>query len=314
MKNISIATFISTKEHENNDFIQTIEFLSHDFNIDYFILADEYTQHNGKKIDFVAGKSKYKRIEAILKLSPNNIILCIDNDIVINKENTREFLIDVLEKDFALAWGKIQCQQVNGFVSNLIKIDKNLSHNMLRPFLWAINKGISIPGQVFCINKPYFNGLLNNYDTVFDDLTLGLICKKNLMPVFYLRKVLGYERPKGKFKELIQQRKRWAQGFSESMKYSKQMKIQRFVLLHGAMYHLLWIPFYIILCFLYEINPVVSVIYILFSLITLSDCKFSSIFWAFFYILIFPIVHIFWFFTFIKKLFDTVKKSPQFRS
>ena len=60
-------------------------------------------------------KSKYKRIEAILKLSPNNIILCIDNDIVINKENTREFLIDVLEKDFALAWGKIQCQQVNGF-------------------------------------------------------------------------------------------------------------------------------------------------------------------------------------------------------
>ena len=99
MKNISIATFISTKEHETNDFIQTIEFLSHDFNIDYFILADEYTQHNGKKIDFVAGKSKYKRIEAILKLSPNNIILCIDNDIVINKENTREFLIDVLEKD-----------------------------------------------------------------------------------------------------------------------------------------------------------------------------------------------------------------------
>lgn len=301
-QNISIVTFISNNEHENEDFIQTIEILKQYFNIDYFIFSDKYTQCNGKEIDFIADKSKYKRIETILNLSVKDIILCIDNDIVIDKTLIKEFLKDIVDKDFALAWGKIQCQSVKGFIPNLIKIDKNLSHNILRPFLWKIRKSISVPGQVFCINKLYFKDKLKNFDTVFDDLTLGLLCKKYLMPVFYSKKILGYEKPKENFKELVQQRKRWAIGFFETMKYSKQMNLQKFVLLHGFMYHQLWLPFYIILFVLIMTNYIFGLIYLFFSLLVLANFNITSIFWAFFYICIFPVIHIIWFITFLKHL------------
>lgn len=307
-KSITIATFITSYEKKNENFFSVVEFLSEDFDTEYFVFSDNGIIRNGNPLENQElCKTKFKRIEKSLKLAKNDIILCIDNDTIVDKENLKSFLQGAFERDFSLAWGKIGSQKISGFVPNLIGIDKNLSHNIIRPFLWKINIGISIPGQIFCINKSYFSGKLKNYDTVFDDLTLGLICKKENMPVFFSGLTLGYERPKGNFLELVRQRIRWAKGFSETLRYSKKMDSQKFVVLHGIAYHFLWILFWSLFTLLMCFNMrVVALLFIFLSSLFLANFKLKQVFFALCYIIVFPFIHIIW----TIALFNNIKAKP----
>ena len=307
-KSITIATFITSYEKKNENFFSVVEFLSEDFDTEYFVFSDDGIIRNGSPLENQeVCKTKFKRIEKSLKLAKNDIILCIDNDTIVDKENLKSFLQEAFERDFSLAWGKIGSQKIGGFIPNLIGIDKNLSHNIIRPFLWKMNIGISIPGQIFCINRTYFSGKLENYDTVFDDLTLGLICKKENMPVFFSGLTLGYERPKGNFSELVRQRIRWAKGFSETLRYSKKMCTQRFVVLHGIVYHFLWILFFLffVLSIYFNLEEI-AILFLILLVLILAKFSFRQLLFALCYIIIFPFIHIIW----MIALFNNLKAKP----
>lgn len=295
-KNITIVTFITSYEKENVNFLSVVESLKDVFCVEYFIFSDSETIRNGAKVNFtVDSKSKFKRIDAVLSLAKNDFILCIDNDIVVNNFELKGFLNSIFKNDFSLAWGKISCQSSKGFVPRLIEIDKKLSHNILRPGLWKLGLGISIPGQIFCINRVFFHDKLSRYDTVFDDLTLGLICKQYSMPVFISKTILGFERPKGTFFELIKQRIRWAKGFSETLKYSEKTGFKKFVLIHGFAYHQLWILFYLLIVFLCILKLYYSIFIILAILMLfLSNFKWKLFLYSLCYIVVFPLIHIIW--------------------
>lgn len=309
MKNITIATFISNKEKKNNDFIEVIKFLKKSFELEVLVFCDFYMKDLPNNIIQIVtpGMTKYKRIEKLISISKNDNILCIDNDITINKENLKKFINECISKEYAVAWGKIKAIPIKSFIAHLICIDKNLSHDYIRPTLWKLNIGISLPGQIFMINKKYYNDKFPKYDTVYDDLTIGIITKKNSMPIYYTREILGEELPKSTFINLLKQRKRWAKGFAESIYNNRKTSMLKYVIIHGFMYHLLWIPFYVILILSMLINPILPSIIICIVCILLADKKIKDILWSFAYILVFPIVHIVWLIAFIKNMIKLIK-------
>ena len=309
MKNITIATFISNKEKKNNDFIEVIKFLEKSFELEALVFCDFYMKDLPNNIIQIVtpGMTKYKRIEKLLSISKNDNILCIDNDITINKENLKKFINECISKEYAVAWGKIKAIPVKSFIAHLICIDKNLSHDYIRPMLWKLNIGISLPGQIFMINKQYYIDKLPKYDTVYDDLTIGIITKETSMPIYYTKEILGEELPKSTFINLLKQRKRWAKGFAESIYNNRKTNMLKYVIIHGFMYHLLWIPFYIILILLTLITPILPIIIICIVCILLADKKIKDILWSFAYILVFPVVHIVWLISFIKNMIKLIR-------
>ena len=251
--------------------------------------------------------TKYKRIEKLISISKNDNILCIDNDITINKENLKKFINECISREYAVAWGKIKAIPVKSFIAHLICIDKNLSHDYIRPTLWNLNIGISLPGKIFMINKKYYIDKFPKYDTVYDDLTIGIITKKNSMPIYYTKEILGKELPKSTFINLLKQRKRWAKGFAESIYNNRKTNMLKYVIIHGFMYHLLWIPFYIMLILLMLITPILPIIIVCIVCILLADKKIKDLLWSFAYLLVFPIVHIVWLIAFIKNMIKLIK-------
>ena len=309
MKNITIATFISNKEKKNNDFIEVIKFLKKSFGLEVLVFCNFYMKDLPNNIIQIVtpGMTKYKRIEKLISISKNDNILCIDNDITINKENLKKFINECISREYAVAWGKIKAIPVKSFIAHLICIDKNLSHDYIRPTLWNLNIGISLPGQIFMINKKYYIDKFPKYDTVYDDLTIGIITKKNSMPIYYTKEILGKELPKSTFINLLKQRKRWAKGFAESIYNNRKTDMLKYVIIHGFIYHLLWIPSYIMLILLMLITPILPIIIICIVCILLADKKIKDLLWSFVYLLVFPIVHIVWLIAFIKNMIKLIK-------
>lgn len=304
MKSITIATFLSNTESFNNDFLELTKYLSKNFDIEIIVFCEQELKNLSYEIKQIItpNMTKYKRIEKLIDIAQNDNILCIDNDMTIDKNNIERFIKEITNKDYAIAWGKVKVRDIKGFIPHLIKIDKNLSHDFIRPLLWKLHIGISVPGQIFFISKKHYLNKFQNIDTVYDDLTLGIIAKSNKMPVYFNNYVLGYEMPKENFKNLIKQRRRWAQGLAESIYNNSNSKILKYIKIHGFMYHFLWIIYYLIILITGLINYKIGIIIFLLTGIALSECKLKDLVYAYFYLLIFPVVHLFWLESFIKNL------------
>lgn len=304
MKSLTIATFISNNEKCNENFLKFIEYIQKELSVKVIIFTDqkiENINHNFKQI--VKNKTtKYKRIIQLIKLSETNNILCIDNDITIDYKNLKNFITEFIDSKYAIGWGKIRTININKFIPQLIKIDKNLSHDFIRPLLWKLKLGISIPGQIFALKKDKFIDKLPKIDTVYDDLTIGMIARKNNFEYFYSKSYLGSEFPKENFIDLIKQRIRWSKGMAQSIFNGIKYNMLNFVLIHAFMYHMLWIPYYILLFIISKYNLIfASILFLLVSMI-LSEVKIKDILWAICYMLIFPIIHSIWFIFFIYNI------------
>lgn len=303
---ISLATFISGKETFSDDFNELQEYLKKYHNVQAYVFTDEYIDEIPNSIIQInmPHTSKYLRIMRIVEESLNDSILFIDNDIIVDKDAVNRFLSEYREGEYALAWGRIGTTINTGFVPALIEIDKILSHNIIRPCLWKLGVGISLPGQIFVLNKKYFLGCMQARDTVYDDLALGVVLKKNHFPFFQSKEYLGTEMPKQNIHELIRQRKRWAQGYSETLYNNRKDSILRYILIHGFAYHFLWIPvwFGIIYMLVNRLLLSAMVLVLLISSV-LSWGKAKRFLVAFQYIFVFPFVHLNWLLAFLKNLY-----------
>lgn len=294
-KGITIATFISNNEKDNKEIYDVIHFLEKNFNDTEVIIFSNYEIQNKSYRNIITPQmTKYKRIRILLKEAKFNDIICFDNDITINGENIKKFIIDCFERDYSIAWGKIKAKKIKGFIPKLINIDKNLSHNYIRPFLWNKRLGISLPGQIFMINKQYFLKDLPNIDTVYDDLMIGAIVRKQNLPVYYVKDVLGYEKPKENIIQLLKQRIRWAKGLAETIIFNRKSKVLLYILLHAFSFNLLWIPTYILLYYIFKFNILCGILGTLFICYILTDNKIKDMFWSVMYMIIFPFVYIVW--------------------
>lgn len=302
MKGITIATFISKNECENQNFYDLIEYLRKFIKVEIIIFCNQEIENKNLKVFITPEMTKYRRIQILLKEAKYDDILCIDNDIMSNKTNILKFVNKCLSVDYSIAWGKIKAQDMKGFIPKLINIDKNLSHNYIRPILWKLNIGISLPGQIFMINRKYLRNKLPDVDTVYDDLMIGAIVRENRYPVCSIKDILGYERPKKNIKELLKQRIKWAKGLAETIIYNKNNKVLPYILLHGFSFNLLWIPVYIILFELQKINLLLGIFTIILISYFLAEKKTKNIVWSIMYMIVFPFVYVVWFFSLLHNL------------
>ena len=248
--------------------------------------------------------TKYKRIKLLLKEARYNDILCFDNDIMINKENIIKFIINCVNRDYSIAWSKVKAGKIKGFVPKLINIDKNLSHNYIRPFLWNVKLGISLPGQIFMINKQYFLKNLPDIDTVYDDLMIGTVVRKYNLPIYFSKDILGYEKPKENILSLIKQRVRWSKGLAETIIFNRKDKVLPYILLHAFSFNLLWIPIYILIYHSFRMNILCGILIILSIAYSLTDNNIKNILWSFIYMIVFPFIYVIWGISLLFNLID----------
>jgi cellulose synthase/poly-beta-1,6-N-acetylglucosamine synthase-like glycosyltransferase len=300
VKPLSVATFISNGETINHEIcsffenirkkIPTAELLIYS---DYLLPKEDIAADN-IKVNVCPNMTKYKRILKSLDDAESAYILYLDNDITPDVDNLFELLENIQGETIDLAWGTIGVAGENGFIQKLIVIDKIVSHKIIRPTLWKLNLGISVPGQIFLADKTNFRNDLPRIDTVFDDLTIGVCARRNRYDVKMYPMKLGYEKPSANFKALLRQRARWAAGFCESVINNIGNKILPLVIIHGFAYHLLCFAVWAALVTLFMFNHAAALALWFALCIKISDFKAGLIFYAAAYSLIFPFIHLAW--------------------
>lgn len=309
-KGITIATFISNNEKDSNEIYDVIHFLENNFTDIEVIVFSDYDIKNKSYRNIVTPRmTKYKRIKLLLKEAKYNDILCFDNDIIIEKKNIIKFIEDCVNRDYSIAWGKVKARKIKGFVPKLINIDKNLSHNFIRPFLWNAKLGISLPGQIFMINKQHFTNNLPDIDTVYDDLMIGSVVREYDLPFYFVKDVLGYEKPKENILSLIKQRIRWAKGLAETIIFNRKNKVLPYIILHAFSFNLLWVPIYILIYCFIRMNMLFGILIILSIAYALTDNNIKDIFWSFMYMIIFPFIYVIWGIALLVNLIEIPIKS-----
>ena len=305
---ISIATFISGEETFSEDFLELLEVLKYEsYNVKAYVFSESYHLEIPKSITQInmPQTTKYLRIMRMVQESLYDTILFVDNDITVDKEAIQKFLSEYDKGDYALAWGRIGTTVNTGFVPALIEIDKILSHNIIRPGLWKMGLGVSLPGQIFILNKKYFAGRMQIKDTVYDDLALGVILKKYDFPYFMSKEYLGTEMPKKNVCDLNHQRKRWAQGYAETVFNNRKDSVLKYILVHGFAYHFLWMPILVgIICMLLSKLYAMTIILLFLMAYILSWGDAKRIPKAFLYMCVFPVIHLNWLFWFVKSLYN----------
>lgn len=293
---LTIATFISKSETFNPEIIAVGERLRQEnIKCELIVFSDHKLEVDNKDLRVIVdgGRTKYRRIQFLLETSFCDFILCLDNDISVKLANLPEFIREFATGKYVAGWGKIEANIGPGIVPELIRLDKMLSHNLIRPLLWKLGVGISIPGQLFLLNKSLLHDSLPPRDTVFDDLQIGLVIRRSGHPVLSIPVVLGAEFPKPDFPQLIKQRTRWARGYAETLINNRASSLL-FVLAHGIAYHILWIFLWLSLVMLAYTHG--SFLILIFCAFLLTFASRSRAYLRSFvlYALIFPLLHVIW--------------------
>ena len=314
-RSISIVTFISGTETLNHNIISFFRYLKKYtercelliYTDNEIICRNRITDKDIREIVEPA-MTKYKRILSSLNNCKYEHILFIDNDVRVNFSKIKKFVLNCPE-NADIYFGKIAVSKTDSFTEHLVKIDKILSHNIIRPTLWNMNVGISIPGQIFIIKKNSFLDTLKRYDTLFDDLTIGICAKENNMTVRRTKAVLGNESPSGNMKKLIKQRIRWAKGYSQTLRFNKNSSCYSCILIHGLAYHSAVAVTDIIEAILFRYSSFVSSLLFIIILLLLSDNNIRELPYAAAYMFIFPLIHTIWFSKLIKEIITAGKEE-----
>lgn len=184
--------------------------------------------------------TKYRKLLHALDHTETRYLLSLDNDIEADIPALLCLVADTLDGNYDLAWGRIHSRRVSNFVSRLVEVDKLLSHTVLRPLLWRLHLGITIPGQCFLLRTDSFRGRLPGTDTFLDDLSIGLHAAKRHLRYHYAQDVVAYELPFYSFAALWRQRARWASGFRQSLSCTTlDRQDRRLLWIHALCYHFL---------------------------------------------------------------------------
>lgn len=239
--------------------------------------------------------TKYCKLLQALQAKEHRYLLSIDNDIDADIPSLLRLVIQALEGNFDLSWGRVYSRKVSNFVSRLVEVDKLLSHTILRPLLWKLHLGVTIPGQCFLLKTASFQGTLPGTDTFLDDISIGMHAAKHHLTYHYSQEVIAYEIPSYSFAVLWKQRARWATGFKQSLSCPTLSSQDRKLLwLHAFFYHFFPILQVVALGLLAPQAPLLCIAWLgMFALAIARHCP-RAFGVALTYPIIFPIFHVGW--------------------
>lgn len=308
MKKLCLVTYTRSNEGFTNelDRICSVFYKRYKNEFKVVICCEKYFDITDKPYDIELMEmmgTKYIRLISLMENDDSEYYLSIDNDITGNIDALLDFVHGIITDDYEVGWGQIIAKRQKGFISNMVAVDKLLSHNIIRPLLWKLGVGISIPGQIFCIKGESYRGKLIQLDTFLDDLALGLYVNINNSKKYVLSTVLGQEQPNSKFGGLWKQRARWAVGYSTILKAVKNKKeCKDKIIIHGFSYHFLWLLNWTIMILLSFVYWPLAIAYVLIISAWISKKDLSMIIYSLMYQFIFPIFHVRWIITFISEM------------
>ena len=297
---LCMVTYLTNKEILTSDLKEIIASL-YDFLGDSFkvILCCEKRIQAFNEVAYPIEQSilpnatKYRRLINIIENDDSTYFLSVDNDVKCDVVAVKDFLRTMFQNVYDIGWGKIRTQENRSIISKLVAVDKSLSHNILRPVLWKLGVGISVPGQIFCIKGDSYRGKLNETDTTLDDLAVGLYSSNTKKKLLMSSCVLGYERPNVSFDGLRRQRIRWAKGYVSILNSLQDRRSLTKVIIHSVIYHFLWIIHWIIFFLLMNFHFPCAIGYVF--VVTLFIGQGMSLAgYALLYQIAFPIFHVFW--------------------
>ena len=298
MEQLSVISYLRREETISANLISLVFRLKTEGIINKVYIFSDYLQ-SGLLPGWVNivdhGESKYKRIKKFLPVA-DDILLSIDNDTIVDIEPTVGFVKKFIDSDASVAWGRIGVSNT-GIVPAMITIDKRLSHSLIRPVLWNLNIGISIPGQLFILRTDDYINSLPETDTFLDDLQIGLITHCRKYHTLQDHDILAREKAKTSLITLLQQRKRWASGYAAILHAAGGLSWKHFflVLIHGISYHIAFPAFWLFLVlFSFYCNFCLGFFLQIAIIFLLANFRLKYLYGSVLYCLLFPVIHLFW--------------------
>jgi len=250
---------------------------------------------------FVAGGTKFSKLQKVLKDDDSEFIISIDNDVIVKPQTFYKFIEECMSVKADISWARLSAKDSNTFVAKLVQVDKLLSHNYIRPLLWKIGCGISITGQCFLIRRRMFL-YISFPDTYLDDIALGLFINRNrkILHIITSKEVIANEKPNTSFSGLLLQRKRWANGYATLIKNVPDDFLKIF--LHGCVYHFNWCLHFAVFGWLAYLSSCFAIFYLLLLSIVICMPNWKLVGYGIVYHFVFCILHIYWGYNVIQAL------------
>lgn len=248
--------------------------------------------------------TKYQRLLYLLENDTAEYFLCVDNDVTNNLPNIIRFIRHMLSEKLDVGWGKIFAENPKSIIARMVAVDKVLSHHLIRPLLWRMRCGITVPGQCFMVRRQAFSGKLLSLDTYLDDLALGLYIRKNYrkLNVYFDNKIIGFEKPNNTWRGIWSQRERWAKGYAAVCICTWATSYFPYVILHGLAYHVSWTFHWLFIIGLSLTSYGIAVLYLVVTTVALAGGDMRLLSAAVFYQVAFPVLHCRWLWCLIKVL------------
>jgi cellulose synthase/poly-beta-1,6-N-acetylglucosamine synthase-like glycosyltransferase len=156
------------------------------------------------------------KIRRLADLVAADLFCICDPDLTVDETACRavvqQAIADVQAGEEVVAFGVVEGRDDGTLLSNVIAIDKWLSHRVLRRLLWAAGVGITLPGQFLIVSPGLLRSLAPDVDSYLDDLYLGLVARQRGVCVRRVPVVVAKEDPRSGWLSLLTQRMRWMRG------------------------------------------------------------------------------------------------------
>ena len=153
----------------------------------------------------------------VRQTAPSGLVCICDPDMTLDRDAASAVIRNAFDTSnqghAVLAYGRIRSDG-GSLLRCLTAFDKNWSHRVIRPLLWAIGVGASIPGQFVVVSASLLSAIDPSVDSYLDDLYLGLFTRS--YPGVVIRReslTVGSEQPREEWMGLVAQRLRWMKGF-----------------------------------------------------------------------------------------------------
>ncbi|HIA77490.1 MAG TPA: glycosyltransferase family 2 protein [Gammaproteobacteria bacterium] len=249
-----------------------------------------------EEVVLVSEGTKLSKIRRFSQDLSSDFICICDPDLEVDPKATStviETAVNISTDNRAVvAYGIVDCREEGTLLSRIIAIDKWFSHRVLRPSLWRLGMGISIPGQFLVLSTSVLQRLDPDVDSYLDDLYLGWIARSMGARVVCIPEVVGAEKSRTKWSSLLTQRLRWMRGFmSLVLHLSGKPKALGFLLVHFVTYHgipILWLVSLILIATISTSIATVILAIVSGAIALLGRRSFAS---ALAFIILFPLLH-----------------------
>ncbi len=264
--------------------------------IELNLLSTEAANVEGVKVVQVPPGTKLSKLRKFSQSINTDFICICDPDIVVEADAVRrvfELAFEAVESESdVVAFGLIECQCSGTLLSRVIAVDKWLSHRVLRPLLWRLKVGITIPGQFLVLSTSVLRGISPTVDSYLDDLYMGWIVRSRRGAVLRVNEVIGFEEPRSSWSTLLTQRIRWMRGlFTLAGHLTSQPKAIAFLLIHYIAYHGLPILFLFMLTCLAVFSPAGALLVFCIVATCVAILSRQTIAAAATYVMLFPLLH-----------------------